>query len=57
MLLYSSDYPHEHGSNPNMLFSVLSAEQAERVRWRNAWDTYGLEGRLQSLSDAAAESK
>jgi uncharacterized protein len=46
MLMYSSDYPHDHASDSEQLFSVVSPEQAQRVRWDNAWDTYGLDSRL-----------
>jgi len=45
MLMYSSDYPHDHACDSEQLFSVLSEEQAQLVRWDNAWDTYGLESR------------
>jgi predicted TIM-barrel fold metal-dependent hydrolase len=54
MLLYASDYPHDHGSPPDRLLAVLSPAQAERLLGSNARECYRLDGRLgPSLSTAA----
>jgi predicted TIM-barrel fold metal-dependent hydrolase len=45
MLLYASDHPHRYLHGNSELIARLSPEQAERVRWRNATECYGLAGR------------
>jgi predicted TIM-barrel fold metal-dependent hydrolase len=42
LLIYSSDYPHEYDSGNELLFDVLTDEEAARVRWQNAADCYRL---------------
>jgi predicted TIM-barrel fold metal-dependent hydrolase len=43
LLLYASDYPHRYAHGNGELLDALTAEQAERVRWANAWDLYRLD--------------
>jgi predicted TIM-barrel fold metal-dependent hydrolase len=50
MLLYGSDHPRRHDVGVNELRGLLSPEAAERLLWRNAVDTYGLEGRIGAVS-------
>jgi uncharacterized protein len=46
MLLYASDYPHDHGSPPDRLLAVLSPPQADRLLASNARECYRLDQRL-----------
>jgi predicted TIM-barrel fold metal-dependent hydrolase len=45
LLMYSSDFPHKYGSDSSTLLEVAGPEQAERIRWTNASECYGLEAR------------
>jgi len=45
MLMYASDYPHRYGEESRLLFEVLTDAEAERVRWENAVECYGLDAR------------
>ena len=45
LLLYSSDYPHHYAHPNQQLFDVVTSEHAEKIRWRNATETYRLEDR------------
>lgn len=54
MLLYGSDHPRRHDVSIGDLLGLLTPEQGERVLWRNAVDTYGLERR--GLAGALAAS-
>jgi predicted TIM-barrel fold metal-dependent hydrolase len=42
ILMYGSDYPHRYGPSQPDLLAVLTAPVAERVAWRNAWETFRL---------------
>ncbi|HUA45124.1 MAG TPA: amidohydrolase family protein [Solirubrobacteraceae bacterium] len=42
MLLYASDYPHEHGDGLPALLDRLSEEQRRSVLWDTAAELYGL---------------
>ena len=44
MLVYASDYPHEHGDGLPALLDQLSDDDRGRVLWENAAELYGLEG-------------
>jgi predicted TIM-barrel fold metal-dependent hydrolase len=44
MLMFSSDFPHEHGSDPHALLARLPGELAAKVRYANAVACYGLAG-------------
>jgi len=46
MLLYASDYPHDHGPSPDRLLAVLSRAQADRLLGSNAQECYRLDQRL-----------
>jgi predicted TIM-barrel fold metal-dependent hydrolase len=46
MLLYASDYPHDHGSSPDRLLAVLSPPQAVRLLGSNALECCRLDQRL-----------
>jgi predicted TIM-barrel fold metal-dependent hydrolase len=45
LLMYGSDHPHRYLHGNVSLLARLSPEQAERVRWQNAAECYGLAGR------------
>ena len=45
MLMYASDHPHRHASDPDALVSVLGDAQREKLLRTNAWTFYGLEAR------------
>lgn len=42
VLMFASDFPHEHGSEPWALLARLDPGTADRVRYRNAAQCYGL---------------
>ncbi len=46
ILLYGSDHPRRHAVGADELVSLLSPEQADKLLWRNAVETYGLEARV-----------
>jgi hypothetical protein len=50
MLLYGSDHPRTHDVGIDELLDLLTPEQGERVLWRNAAETYGLEARLGAVA-------
>lgn len=45
LLVYGSDYPRTYEPSAEALMAEFSPEQAERVRWRNAAETYALRRR------------
>jgi predicted TIM-barrel fold metal-dependent hydrolase len=49
MLMFGSDYPREYEPGIELLLAQLDTERSERILWRNAAETYGLEGRLPVL--------
>ena len=53
MLMYSSDYPHEHASDTGPLLALLSPAQRDRVLRGNAWDFYGLGDRIGTAATAS----
>lgn len=42
VLMYSSDYPHLHASDPDRLLNIVPAQLADRIRADNAKALYGL---------------
>jgi predicted TIM-barrel fold metal-dependent hydrolase len=52
MLLYASDFPHQHASDPDQLLKVLSPEQQEQFLFSNANEFYGLRERSTSATPA-----
>jgi uncharacterized protein len=42
LLLFASDFPHEHGSDPDALVQRLPADVRRKVLFSNAADCYGL---------------
>jgi predicted TIM-barrel fold metal-dependent hydrolase len=44
LLLFGSDYPRRHALDVDSLLALLEPEQAERLLWRNAQETLGLDG-------------
>jgi predicted TIM-barrel fold metal-dependent hydrolase len=43
LLLYSSDYPHDHGRDAlETLLAALTAAEREAVLWRNAAGFFGI---------------
>lgn len=44
MLMYSTDFPHRSGSDPESILFALPAAQRDRILWQNAADLYGLPG-------------
>ena len=52
MLMYSSDFPHDHGTDIGVLLDVLDDEQTQRLVWENAAGCYGIEERLARTSPA-----
>jgi predicted TIM-barrel fold metal-dependent hydrolase len=45
LLIYGSDFPHRYPTGEDLL-AGLPADRVEQVRWRSAWNWYGLERRL-----------
>jgi predicted TIM-barrel fold metal-dependent hydrolase len=43
VLMYASDYPHQHAVEPQRLLDVVSPEHVERILSRNACALYGLD--------------
>lgn len=54
VLMFSSDFPHEHGSDPHALLARLPEDLATRVRYRNAADCYRIAGLLESETTSSA---
>jgi predicted TIM-barrel fold metal-dependent hydrolase len=54
MLVHASDYPRGAGGGAGRVARVLEQPQAERLLWRNAWDTYGLGDRIAVASASGA---
>ena len=52
MLLYASDFPHQHASDPEQLLKVLSPKQQEQFLFSNANEFYGLRERSSSATPA-----
>ena len=50
LLVYASDYPHEHGDGLPALLDRLTDEQRRGVLWGTAAEVYGLLGRLDAAS-------
>ena len=48
MLMYSSDYPHEHASDPEALLGLLAPAVREQVLAANASTFYGLGSRAKN---------
>ncbi len=46
LLMFGSDYPHRYRHTNDELLRRLSPEQAERVRWQNAEECYGVDRKL-----------
>jgi predicted TIM-barrel fold metal-dependent hydrolase len=42
MLMYSTDFPHQSGSDPEAILFELPEAQRDRILWQNAADLYGL---------------
>jgi uncharacterized protein len=49
MVMFGSSYPHWQLNDPRLLPAALSAEQRDRILWRNAAELYGID-----VSSAAA---
>jgi predicted TIM-barrel fold metal-dependent hydrolase len=52
MLLYASDFPHQHASDPEQLLNVLSPDQQQKFLFSNANDFYGLRERSRTATPA-----
>ena len=50
VLMYSSDYPHRHGSSSDALLPLLSPAQRAKVLFGNAWDFYALGDRVRGAA-------
>ena len=50
MLMYSSDFPHDHGSDTGVLLEALDDEGTQQLLWENAAACYGIEERLARMS-------
>jgi predicted TIM-barrel fold metal-dependent hydrolase len=56
LLVFGSDYPRESGLPVDALLPHLEPQQIERLLWRNAWETFGLETRARTSSATAMET-
>jgi predicted TIM-barrel fold metal-dependent hydrolase len=50
MLMFGSDYPHRYEGRREDLLDHLSVDEAQRVRWSNAWDCFSLESRVPAFA-------
>jgi predicted TIM-barrel fold metal-dependent hydrolase len=50
LLMFGSDYPHRYGDEIDRVVDLLSPEQVERLRWRNAAECYGLESQVAAVA-------
>jgi uncharacterized protein len=50
LLMYSSDYPHRYKEPEFDVFDAIEPEQADRIRWQNAWTCYDIGSRLPATS-------
>jgi len=51
MLMYSTDFPHQSGSDPDSVLSGVGEAQRDRILWQNAAELYGLSA--ERLGEAA----
>jgi predicted TIM-barrel fold metal-dependent hydrolase len=50
MLMYASDFPHEHGSAVSDWQTAFTGERLERLLSRNAEECYGFERRATTVA-------